>query len=307
MRGGVNKIFSRANCPPTFLDDAPPLHVRVDEVTCEYFVNTAAVSNHQSANCNCAVIYEIDVDFGKIEAIDVSSNLAENVVPSQRIKSSELTHLSDKQRIQLLNVLHKFPEVFSEIPGLCKVDVFHEIPIAPDFKPERLKAYRVPEKSKPEVDRQIAELLKLGFIEPSTSPMASPIVCILRGKHGQNGVRIAIDYRYVNRYTLPDVTTSANMSDLIQQIGQSTFISSFDAKSGYHQTLVKPEHRWLTAFICNAGLFQWTRTPFGMRSSGCTFVRALATILQPIRQFTHIAMWMTWLFTRVHSHNSYVT
>jgi len=78
------------------------------------------------------------------------------------------------------------------------VNVYHEIPIASDFRPKRLKAYRVPDNLKPEVDRQITELLKLGFIEPSSSPMASPIVCVLKGKNGQNGVRIAIDYRYVN-------------------------------------------------------------------------------------------------------------
>ena len=117
--------------------------------------------------------------------------------------------------------------------------------------------------------------------------MASPIVCVLKGKNGKNGVRITIDYRYVNRFTLPDVTPLSNMSDLIQQIGKSSFISCFDAKSGYHQVPVKPEHRWLTAFICDSGLFQWTRTPFGMRSSGCTFVRVLSQILLPIRDFTH--------------------
>jgi len=57
------------------------------------------------------------------------------------------------------------------------VNVYHEIPIASDFRPKRLKAYRVPENLKPEVDRQITELFRLGFIEQSTSPMASPIVC----------------------------------------------------------------------------------------------------------------------------------
>ena len=42
--------------------------------------------------------------------------------------------------------------------------VEHEIPVTDDFKPKRLRDYKVPEKLKPEVDRQIQELLKLGFI-----------------------------------------------------------------------------------------------------------------------------------------------
>jgi len=65
--------------------------------------------------------------------------------------------------------------------------------------------------------------------------MASPIVCVLKGKNGQNGVRIAIEYRYVNRYTLPGLMPLANVLNLIQPNGQSVLISSFDAKSGYHQ------------------------------------------------------------------------
>ena len=45
------------------------------------------------------------------------------------------------------------------------------------------------------------------------SPMTSPLVCVLKGKEGCDGVRLAIDYRYVNRFTrddayiLPDVSS----------------------------------------------------------------------------------------------------
>ena len=46
-----------------------------------------------------------------------------------------------------------------------------------------------PEVLKPEVARQIQELLDLGFIEPSNSEMASPIVCVLKGQVGENVTR----------------------------------------------------------------------------------------------------------------------
>ena len=88
----------------------------------------------------------------------------------------------------------------------------------------------MPENLKSEADRQINELLELGFIELVTSPMASPIVCCLQGRNGKKEVRIAIDYTYVNRYTLPDVTPLADMNELIQTIGKSPFISFFNAK-----------------------------------------------------------------------------
>ena len=71
----------------------------------------------------------------------------------------------------------------------------YSIPLKDGFKPKRLPAYRVPERLKPEVDHQIQEMLDNGIILPSQSPMASPLVCVLKGKGGCNGIRLAIDYR----------------------------------------------------------------------------------------------------------------
>jgi len=40
-------------------------------------------------------------------------------------------YLSNKQRVQLLNVLDTLPEVFSEIPGLFKVNAYYDYPLYP--------------------------------------------------------------------------------------------------------------------------------------------------------------------------------
>ena len=68
---------------------------------------------------------------------------------------------------------------FSETPGLCH-GILHYIPTTPDFVPKRLKGYRIPERLKNEVDRQIADLLRLNFIQESTSPMSSPLVTVIK-------------------------------------------------------------------------------------------------------------------------------
>ena len=62
--------------------------------------------------------------------------------------------------------------------------------------------------------------------------------------------------------------------------------SVYDARSGYHQCPVRKEDQWLTAFVCGSQLYEWTRCPFGMRSSGCTFVRAIKQIIDPLKDFT---------------------
>ena len=54
------------------------------------------------------------------------------------------------------------------------------------------RAYRVPDTLKQETERQVDELLKLGFITPPKSPMASGVVCVVKP---DKTIRMACDYR----------------------------------------------------------------------------------------------------------------
>lgn len=56
--------------------------------------------------------------------------------------------------------------------------VEHEINVTSDFRPRMTRAYRVAELLKQEIERQVDELLKAGFIVPSR--MASGVVCVLK-------------------------------------------------------------------------------------------------------------------------------
>ena len=106
----------------------------------------------------------------------------------------------------------------------------------------------MPEKLKPEVDRQIEEMLRNGIIRPSQSLMAIPLVCVLQGKKGCDGVRLAIDYRYMNRFTRGDAYILPDVSSIFQHVKKSRLITLADCKSGYWQIPIKEEDKWLTAF-----------------------------------------------------------
>ena len=57
---------------------------------------------------------------------------------------------------------------------------------------------------KPEVDRQIKELMDFSIVRPPTSAIASPIVCVLKGPKGEKGVRLAVDFHFVNKHSRSD-------------------------------------------------------------------------------------------------------
>jgi len=81
----------------------------------------------------------------------------------------------------------------------------------------------VPENLKPTVEEQIQELLRLGIIKPSKSEMGSPIVCVLKSKDGKDGIKIAIDYRYLNKYCMGDAHPLPDIPDLMQRVWKSQY------------------------------------------------------------------------------------
>ena len=82
-------------------------HVRVESVAYDSlcFVNT------------CAVVYENDNDFGDINVIPLSTK----VRPSEMIDRTSINHLGREQQTELLAVLDRYPECFSDVPGLTDV------------------------------------------------------------------------------------------------------------------------------------------------------------------------------------------
>ena len=99
--------------------------------------------------------------------------------PSERLSADRVMHLNAEQRNDLLSVLDEFAVCFSDRPGAV-----HRIETTAEFKPKRMRAYRVPELLKPDVEKHIGELLDMGFIRPSVSPMASQIVCVAKKMEG---------------------------------------------------------------------------------------------------------------------------
>jgi hypothetical protein len=152
-----------------------------------------------------------------------------------------------------------------------------------------LKPYKIPEYLKVEVENQINTLLRDGFIVPSNSPMISPVICVVKQDKFNTKVRqirLVCDFRYLNKFTVSDPFPVPDQDEVINKLASFKYISIFDAKSGYWQTSVKPSCRWLLGFATHHGLWEWTRTPFGAKNSGSTFIRAIQRVLDPIRDIT---------------------
>jgi len=189
---------------------------------------------------NIGVINVSDCEFGDLSTAPIDADkLDDQLKPSEKIPPEKLSHLTPDQRRELLEILDRYPECFSNRPVFCDV-VYHEINLKPDFTSKQSKAYRIPEILKPKVERQIDQLVKDGFLVPSKSPMTSPILCVIKNN---KEVRLVCDFRYVNSFTVSDAFPMPYIDEVIDKIGHSNLITTWDARGAYWQLPVKPSDR----------------------------------------------------------------
>jgi len=281
------KFFNRWQGPGTVVEVKSPYSYLVEVGDKRRHVHANKIRKYheriQSALVNnCSVIFDSDEAFGRVEPI--SADERTTIRPSRAIDQERVEHLSDDQRAQLFAVLDRHAAVFSDKPGYCDL-IAHEIKLLPGYQPKRFRAYRVPELLKPEVSRQIKQMLELNIISPSHSETASPLVCVMKGPDGKGGVRLAVDYRHVNQFSQGDRFPSPDVQDVLQRVGKARYISCFDANSGFWQLGLHPNSRHLSAFVCDDGFFEFNRMSFGLKSASNTFIRCVSLILEPVKDF----------------------
>ena len=75
----------------------------------------------------------------------------------------------------------------------------HGIDVAQGAKPISRPPYWLSVSEASEVECQLADYLKCGFIQPSSSPWASPILLV---KKKDGSMRMCVDYRGLNAVTI---------------------------------------------------------------------------------------------------------
>jgi hypothetical protein len=177
-------------------------------------------------------------------------------------------------------LLDEFHDVFGKPPkGLPPDrDDAHVIPLEPGSKPVWRPMYRLSPLEHLEVKKQVAELLDLGWIEPSTSPYGSPVLFVSK-KDG--GLRMCIDFRALNKQTVKNRYTLPRIDDLIDQLREATVFSSLDLRAGYNQIRLQPEDAPKTAFRTPFGHYQYKVMCFGLTNAPATFQSVMNNLFRP--------------------------
>jgi hypothetical protein len=98
------------------------------------------------------------------------------------------------------SVIQEFEDVFQEIPGFPSTrEIDFSIDLVPRVAPVSKTPYRMSTPELKELQMQLEELLKKGYIRPSVSPWGALVICV---KKKDGTLRLCIDFQQLNKYTI---------------------------------------------------------------------------------------------------------
>jgi len=131
----LNKTFRRWQGPATITVKKSPhsyivklngskhkIHAnQLRKFYCRAYKVSCNVTSSITVSCNSAIIYEKDSDFGQVIVPKTTSVNTDDKLPSKRIEKSKLAHLQPQQRAELLSLLDKYADCFSDVTGFCRL------------------------------------------------------------------------------------------------------------------------------------------------------------------------------------------
>jgi hypothetical protein len=176
------------------------------------------------------------------------------------------THIEEIKPSEAINVVSEFPDVFpEELPGMPpERKVEFAIELIPGTTPISKRAYRVSGPELVELKKQIDELLEKGYIRPSTSPWAAPVLFVEKKDVTK---RMCIDYRALKEVTVKNKYPLPRIEDLFNQLRGANVFSKIDLRSGYHQLRIRPSDIPKTTFITKYGLYEFTIMSFALTNA----------------------------------------
>ena len=163
------------------------------------------------------------------------------------------------------------------MPGKTTL-VEHDIKLTDDI-PVRQRPYPAPHALRDKIKAEVDSMIKMGVIEPSDSPYASPLVIV---KKPDGSDRYCIDFRKLNAQTVFDAEPIPDQLEIFAKLAKDNYFTKLDLCKGYWQIPMKKEAKHLTAFVTHHGLYQCKTMPFGLVNAAATFSRMMRKLLKGI-------------------------
>lgn len=258
---GVQLLRTLGKCEVDWQNHELSFMTKLGRVTLKGDVSTEGVLQDQSVECS-----GMDWNWTTITMFTATSESV-SVAPSC-----------------VTEVLRKFEDVFAEPTEPPPNRGFeHSIRFWEGTKPISLRPYRYPHLHMVTIEKMVKQILKAGVIRNSRSPYSSPVLLV---KKKDGGWRFCVDYRAVNRATIPDKFPSPVIYQLLDELNGAVIFSKLDLRSGYHQIRMVESDIEKTAFKTHDGQYEFVVMPLELSNAPVTFQALMNDIFKPfLRKF----------------------
>ena len=149
--------------------------------------------------------------------------------------------------------------------------------LIPGSKLSGCKVYPLSPTEQRELDAFLKENLETSRIQPSKSPMSSPVFFI---KKKDGSLRLVQDYRASNAITLKNKYLLPLISKLINKLQGAKYFTKLDICWGFNNVRMKEGDEWKAAFWTNQGLYEPLVMFFSLTNSPATFQTIMDAIFE---------------------------
>lgn len=127
------------------------------------------------------------------------------------------------------------------------------------------------------MERYVSELLAVGLIRPSSSPVAVEFFFMDKN---DGSLRPCIDYRGLNLITVKNKYPLPLLSSAFELLRGMTVFTKLDLRNAYHLVCVREGGEWETAFNTHRGHFEYLVMPFGLTNAPAVFQTMVNEVLR---------------------------
>jgi hypothetical protein len=90
---------------------------------------------------------------------------------------------------------------------------------------------------------------------------------------------MVVDFHKLNKKTIGDTHSLPDITEILDQLGQSKYFTCLNMAMGYHQIELQPRVEPKTAFSAKQGHWEYLRLCFGLKMAPATFQRMMNSML----------------------------
>eukprot|EP00798_Chlamydomonas_sp_ICE-L_P001921 gene1921-biopygen14744 len=170
----------------------------------------------QKQNLTCFEVVVTQLDDSD-DAFVLNARTAQ-IDPDRMTRRDQIVLNCEKDFAKAFSTADSVSELRPDTPLVCPL-------IDPLTSPKFSRGHRLSPAELLEVEQQVKDLLAKGFIHPSLSPWGSPILFVAKP---DGSWRMAIDYRKLNKVTIPNRYPLPRIDDLFDQVRGAKVFSNLD-------------------------------------------------------------------------------